>query len=65
MEWYARVGAWSERSEKVRLEPAVVESALEGPSASAVEASAREMAMEVEWREEKMRVMSPAAEATI
>ena len=58
MEWYARAGARSERPERVRLEPAVVESVLEAPSASAVEASAREMAMEVEWREEKMRVMS-------
>ena len=51
MEWYARAGARSERPERVRLEPAVVESVLEAPSASAVEASAREMAMamEVEW----------------
>ena len=56
MQWYARAGAWSERSEKLRLEPAVAGSALEAPSASAVEASTREMAMEVEWREEKTRV---------
>ena len=41
------------------------QSVLEAPSASAVEASAREMAMEVEWREEKTRVMSPAVEAAI